>query len=97
MPEIAPTTGDGLTTTDSIANAAPQLLVTEYEIMALPIATPVAIPVADPTVTMEVLLLLHRPPGAASYTVILAPTHTAGVPDTVPANGSGLTVIIFEA
>ena len=94
-PEIAPITGDGLTTTDSMANAAPQLLVTEYEIIALPTAIPVATPVAEPMVTIEVLLLLHTPPDAASNKVVPEPTHTADAPETVPAKGNGSTVIIF--
>ena len=60
--------------------------------VAEPPATPVTIPVADPTVARAVLLLLHTPPPAASFSVIELPTTTDVGPVIVPAPGSAYTV-----
>jgi len=61
-----------------------------------PAPTPVTTPV-EPTVASEVLALLQVPPVVASPRVMVAPTHTVVGPVTVPAVGSGLTVMVRVA
>ncbi len=61
-----------------------------------PAATPVITPVVRPAVAMPVLALLQAPPGVASVTVVVAPTHTAE-PEGVMATGVGLTVTVLKA
>ena len=62
------------------------------------VSVPAATPETIPTNTVAVaLLLLHKPPVAASVKVVVEPAHTVDVPVIVPASGCGLTVIIFVA
>ena len=61
----------------------------------LPTATPVIIPVADPAAAIDMLLLLHTPPGLASDNVVTAPAHTFEAPEMTSASGNGFTVIVF--
>jgi hypothetical protein len=61
--------------------------------MAVPDAIPVTIPVL-PTVAMAVLPLLHVPPGVASVSAAVAPTHMPTPVDGVIAEGLGLTVTV---
>ena len=55
--------------------------------MATPVTTPVVLTVAIP-----VLLLLQVPPVEVSESVVVAPTHTVGVPVMAAGAGSGFTV-----
>ena len=61
----------------------------------MPAPTPVTTPVAL-TVATAVLLLLQVPPVAVSVKVAVAPVQTPAGPETIPAFGSGLTVIVVE-
>jgi hypothetical protein len=92
-PVIAPANAAGVTEIVEVATAVPQLLVTEYEILATPPATPVTTPVVAPTVATVPSLVLQVPPEAPSVKVLETPAHNVDTPVTVPATGSGLTVI----
>jgi len=48
-------------------------------IVGVPAETPVTIPVEEPTVASEGLVLLHIPPPDVDK-VVVAPSHTIGVP-----------------
>ena len=61
--------------------------------LVVPVAIPVTIPVL-PIVAAAVFDDDHVPPVTASVSVIVLPTHTLVNPLTVPALGSGLTVIV---
>src|SRR5262249_44868017 len=61
--------------------------------VTVPVLTPVTMPVL-PTVAMDVLLLLHTPPGAASESVIVPAIHTVVGPLMVPALAAGVTVSV---
>jgi hypothetical protein len=93
---MVPATGTVVTVKGHVAAMVPQELVTEYDMITLPPDTPVTIPVA-PTVAIEVLLLLHTPPGVPSVNVVDAPTHTLDAPEIVPATGNGFTAIVVFA
>src|SRR5450432_4164599 len=96
-PLIAPATGSGLTVISADAIEVPQLLVTVYFMVAVPDALPVTTPV-ELTVATAVLLLLQVPTLVLLLEyVAVARTHTVEAPLTVPAFGSGLTVITFDA
>ena len=57
----------------------------------VPDATPVRIPVVAPILAIPGALLLHVPPGTASVSVEVAPTHK----DVIPViAGVGLTVTV---
>ena len=58
--------------------------------VVVPVATPVTIPLVEPMVATDGLLLVHVPPVVGSVRVVVAPTHTNGVPPIVP--GAVLTV-----
>ena len=63
--------------------------------VAEPAATPVTTPVAEFTVAAAVLLLLQVPPVLPLLVnAVLAPAQTVEAPFTIPAFGSGLTVIL---
>ena len=53
---------------------------TVYEIVTVPGATPETIPELTPTVALDVLPLVHAPPGDASVSVVVDPTHTVVAP-----------------
>jgi hypothetical protein len=76
---------------DLVAYAVPHVLLTLYDIFAVPAATPVATPAAL-TVAIAVLLLLHAPPVADDVNAIVAPAVTPELPDMVPAEGDAFTV-----
>lgn len=57
----------------------------------MPEEIPVTVPVL-PTVAMAVLPLLHVPPGVASASTAVAPTHMPTPVEGVMADGLGLTV-----
>jgi hypothetical protein len=61
-----------------------------YVMTAEPPPTPVTTPLTIPTEATDVLLLVHRPPGAEFAREVVDATHTTGAP--VIAGGSGLTV-----
>ena len=93
VPLMLPADGAGLTVITTPVLAVPQLLVTEYEILAVPADTPVTAPVAA-VVATEVLLLDHTPPPVPSARVVTAPAHTDPAPLMLPAVGKGLTVTV---
>ena len=62
--------------------------------VVVPEETPVTTPVL-PTAATVVLDDDHTPPVVASVRVIVLPAQTVDVPETVPAIGSGLTVIEY--
>lgn len=95
VPEIGPAWGRGFTVTTSVATAVPQLLVTEYDITALPLLTPPTTP-EEFTVATDVLPLVHTPPVTTSVNTVVPAGHKAAVPEIVPAFGSGFTVTIAE-
>ena len=39
----------------------------------------------------------HTPPPVASVSVVVVPIHNEEAPDILPAEGTGLTVIVFDA
>lgn len=47
----------------------------------MPGVIPVTTPVEEPTVAVDVLPLLHVPPGIELVSVIVAPAHTGPAPD----------------
>lgn len=58
----------------------------------MPAATPLTSPVVIFTVAMVVFPLVHAPPVVALLRIVVAPTHTLGVPNITP--GTGLTVTV---
>src|ERR1017187_412534 len=88
-PLIVPATGSGLTVIAADAIEVPQVLVTVYFMVALPAALPVTTPVLEFTVAAAVLLLLLE-------NVVVAATQTVEAPLTIPAFGSGFTVMSFD-
>ena len=90
-PAIVPAMGSGLTVTNCVAVAVPQLLVTEYDIDAVPARMPLTSP-AEPTVAMVVPDDDHVPPDTASVNANVLPAHTVLPPVMVPATGDGFTV-----
>ena len=95
-PIIVPAAGSGLTVTTTVAAAVPQLLLTVYEIVAVPAVTPVTTPEV-PIVATPVGILLHAPPPAASVSAVVAVAHTIGVPVMIPAEGMAITVTTVVA
>jgi hypothetical protein len=95
VPVIAPATGNGLTVTIWVAAVVPQVFVTEYNIVAVPVDTPPTVPPI--AVAMPVLALLHTPPVAPSVNEVVDPAHTIAVPVIVPADDVPLTVTTWVA
>jgi len=84
--------GAGFTVTALVTKAEqPAPFVTVYVMVAEPTATPVTTPEVL-TVAMEVLPLVHVPPGVASNKEPVAPTHAVAVPVMAPTTGSAFTV-----
>ena len=79
-----------------VVYAVPQLLLTEYVIVAEPRAMPVTIP---PVVTVAIiaLLLLHTPPVTVFARVVVKPVPTDDAPVMLPAVGNALTVTTVVA
>ena len=99
-PLTLPAAGNAFTVTVVDIDDCPQPEpdVTIYVIVAEPAATPVTTPVDAFTVAADVLLLLQVPPLLPLLVkAVVEPTQTDGVPPIVPAFGSGLTVIGYEA
>jgi hypothetical protein len=96
-PLIVPATGSGLTVISADAIEVPQLLVTVYFIVAVPDALPVTTPVFEITVATAVLLLLQVPTLVLLLVnVVVASAQTVDAPLTIPAFGSGFTVMSFD-
>ena len=89
---------DEFTVMELVALPIPQLLVTEYEITAVPGATPVTLPELF-TVATDVLLLLHVPPPDPPLRVKFTedPVQTEEGPLMVPVLAARLTAIILVA
>ena len=71
-PVIVPATGNGLIVTAAVDTAEPQVVLSVYDIVAVPALTPVTTPAAF-TVATTVLLLVQLPPDAVSVSVDVAP------------------------
>lgn len=81
--------GNGcIVTTVSVA----QPVGSRYVIADVPAFIPVTMPEAAPMVALVVELLVHRPPGSASLSVVVSPVHTFVLP--VMSAGSGFTVMV---
>lgn len=63
--------------------------------VAFPGDTPVTLP-EEVTVAIDAELLVHDPPVTLLLKLTKEPTQTAEGPVTVPASGSGLTVIFAD-
>ena len=72
LPVIGDTVGKGFTVTTLIATPLQLPLLSENEIVAVPLLNPVTTPVAD---TLAAPVLLHTPPDVESVIVTLLPTH----------------------
>ena len=59
----------------------------------LPGDTPCTTPL--PTVATDAFELLQVPPDTVSLNVVFAPVHVNVAPDIAPANGDGITVIVW--
>ena len=79
-----------------VSRVVPQLLVTVYDMMAVPAVAPVTMPVADTDATAE-LLLVHEPFSVASARVMLLPVHTDPVPVIFAAGTSTVTIMVSLA
>jgi hypothetical protein len=95
-PLIVPASAVELTVIDFVAVALPQLLVTLYDIVAIPAPTPVTVPVAL-TVATAPLDELQLPAATLALRAVEALIHTEPEPLIVPASAVGLTVIDFVA
>ena len=95
-PTIVPAAGDVLTVTVLPVFTVPQLFVTVYCIVSVPMLMAVTTPVGD-TVHMPAVVCDHTPPGLVSLNVAVLPGHSVDTPVIVPASGSGLTVMFFTA
>jgi hypothetical protein len=62
--------------------------------VAVPAVTPVTSPVASIVATVT-LLLLHEPPVPELVSRVVIVSQTVSVPEIVPADGNGLTVIVY--
>jgi hypothetical protein len=94
-PVIEPASGSGFTVTTLVPVAVPQLLVTEYDMVATPPAKPLTIPVDAPTDATVGLPLFHEPPEIVLDNVIEDPAQTEVGPERVPALAPGLTAMLF--
>jgi hypothetical protein len=96
-PLIVPAVAAPVTVTVAVADVVPQVLVTEYEMIAVPTATPRTAPVAMFTDDTEGLLLLQLPPAVASASVVVPPLQTVVVPVMAATEGAPFTVTIAVA
>lgn len=96
VPVIDPTLAEEFTVTAFVAVAVPQLLLTVYVILAVPLDTPVTTPVLL-TMAMPVVELLHVPPPTLFVNVVVLPGHTVLAPVIVPGLTVELTVTVFVA
>ena len=96
LPVTVPALGNGLTVIDCVAVLVPQLLVTLYDMVAVPMAPPVTIPDVF-TVAIVMLLLLQVPPVTVGVNAVAEPEHTVDAPEMVPADGAPKTVTVTLA
>lgn len=97
VPLMVPGVANGLTVTICVAATAPQPFVTVYEIVVVPPEIPATTPLVD-TVPTVVFVLLHVPPPVPlADSVVVAPTHTVGLPLIVPGEANGFTVTVAVA
>jgi hypothetical protein len=87
-------TGIGFTVTTLVAVAEPQLLVTVYEIVAVPGIRPITTP--PNTAAVSGALLLHTPPLVVPVSVIVENVHKDEGP-VIDAVGRLLIVIVLVA
>ena len=90
VPSMKPALGKGSTVAIAVAYAVPQLLVTVYDISAVPSVIPVSTP-ERLTVATPGSAEAHTP-ATASDNVTALETQTTSGPVIVPALGEGLTV-----
>lgn len=95
-PVMLPASARGCTVIATVVVAAPQELVTVYDIKPVPRDIPVITPVDD-TVATEVEPLFHVPPAVDAPSVSVRPRHTSEPPVIEAATGSGLTVTGWDA
>ncbi len=95
-PDMAATTGAAVTVTVWVANAAPQLLVKVYDIVATPPEIPKMLP-KESTVNTDDEEVDHRPPAIVSMHMEPVPWQISDMPETLPAVGSGETVMVLVA
>jgi hypothetical protein len=96
-PLMDPAFSTGFTAINAEAVAVPHTVVTVYVIVALPDPTPVTTPLAAFTVATAALLLLHEPPPLPLLlNGVDKPAHNDAAPLTVPAFGTGFTVMVTE-
>ena len=93
-PAKAPAGGRNKTFTIRTAVSLPQLFETVYQIVSIPDEMP---EIRLSTNEAWPLVVSQLPPGELVFMVIVAPIQTADGPVKVPAEGSGLMVIIFCA
>ena len=92
VPVMLPAFGDALTVTTTVAAAEPQLFVTVYDMVDVPLVKPVTTPVAL-TVATPVDTELHTPaPPVALLSAVVVAGHMFSDPVIVPATGIGNTV-----
>jgi len=84
--------GISITLINAVAATVPQLLVTVYDMVAVPGAIPCTTP--DDTVPTAALVLLHEPAPVASVRAVLLPRQTEDEPLMLPASGDGFTVTV---
>ena len=60
----------------------------------LPAESALTTPVDEPMMAIEVLLLLHVPPGVASVSVVVKPMQPLLVPLIAPGNGFTVTSVM---
>jgi hypothetical protein len=94
-PAMTPAEEAALTVISRVVVAAPQLPVTEYDIVAVPAAMPVTMPDALTEATDEDEL--HVPPLTDEPNVVDAPVHMAALPVIVPADATELTAMLWVA
>ena len=88
-----PANAEGALLTVSVTDAA-QPVASVYEISAFPVPAAVTTPTVE-TAAMELLVLLHAPPGVVLLKAATDPTHIVAGPEM--AAGSGLTVTTASA
>ena len=90
-PDVLLASGKGSTVTILMANTAPHIFVTPYEMVAVPAAMPDTMPVL-PTTAINGLEELQVPPDTLAVSAVVVPVHTAAEPDMRPAAGAVLTL-----
>jgi hypothetical protein len=94
-PVIKPALGMSVMLTACVSTAVPHILVTEYDMMAVPVVTPPTMPDKIPTVATGGLLLVHVPPVAALVKEADVPGQRVVGPIIDPALGNPITVTIW--